>query len=159
MKMRAHTLAILIGLLLAPRVMASDSQEIPLMKVYKSETCGCCLHWMAYLEEHQISSEGVHPQNLAGFKEAFGIAPQFQSCHTGVIDDRYVFEGHVPAKHIKQFLESPPSGAIGLSVPGMPVGSPGMEIGDRFDPYTVVQLNADGTSEPFAQISTPSDQF
>lgn len=148
-----------LALAVAQNSAATELTQPKFMKVYKSETCGCCLHWMAHLEEHQISSEGVHPQNLASFKEAFGIAPQFQSCHTGVIDDRFVFEGHVPAKHIKQFLESPPSGAIGLSVPGMPVGSPGMEIGDRFDPYTVVQLNADGTTQPFAQISTPSDQF
>lgn len=129
------------------------------MTVYKSETCGCCVHWMDHLDQNGIQSEAIHPRDLGALKGAMGVTPAMQSCHTGVVDDQYVFEGHVPAKHIKAFLASPPEGAIGLSVPRMPVGSPGMEVGERFDPYTIMQLNSDGTAKPFAQVNTPSEQY
>jgi hypothetical protein len=129
------------------------------MKVYKSETCGCCIHWMNHLETNNFATTAYHPRDLGGLKGALGISPAMQSCHTGMVDDQYVFEGHVPAKHIKAFLANPPKGAIGLSVPGMPVGSPGMEVGERFDPYTVVQINADGSTTPFARIAEPDDQY
>lgn len=129
------------------------------MTVYKSETCGCCLHWMDHLANNGISSTAQHPSDLSGLKGAMGIQPQMQSCHTGVIDDRYVFEGHVPAKLIKQFMDSPPAGSIGLSVPRMPVGSPGMEVGDRFDPYQVMLLMEDGSAKIYATINSPSEQY
>jgi hypothetical protein len=70
-----------------------------------------------------------------------------------------VFEGHVPAKYIQQFLASPPDNAIGLAVPAMPVGSPGMEYQDRFMPYKVLQLNKDGTSLVYAHVKYPSQQY
>jgi len=129
------------------------------MKVYKSETCGCCIHWMDHLETNNFATTAYHPRDLGGLKGALGISPAMQSCHTGMVDDQYVFEGHVPAKHIKAFLANPPKGAIGLSVPGMPVGSPGMEVGGRFDPYTVLQINADGSTTTFAQVNSPADQY
>lgn len=133
-----------------------DNIEI---KVYKSETCGCCLHWMDHLETNNFATTAYHPRDLGGLKGALGVSPALQSCHTGMVDDEYVFEGHVPAKHIKAFLANPPKGAIGLSVPGMPVGSPGMEVGERFDPYTVIQINSDGSTMPFARVAVPDDQY
>ncbi|WP_369802079.1 DUF411 domain-containing protein [Microbulbifer sp. Q7] len=75
-----------------------------------------------------------------------------QSCHTSVSADGYVFEGHIPAKLIRQFLRNPPAGARGLAVPAMPLGSPGMEVGDRFTPYKVLQLNRDGSTSVYANI-------
>jgi hypothetical protein len=114
---------------------------------------------MDHLANNGISSTAQHPSDLSGFKGAMGIQPQMQSCHTGVIDDRYVFEGHVPAKLIKQFMDSPPAGSIGLSVPRMPVGSPGMEVGDRFDPYQVMLLMEDGSAKIYATINSPSEQY
>lgn len=129
------------------------------MTVYKSETCGCCLHWMDHLETNGISSTAQHPKDLSGLKGAMGIQPQMQSCHTGVVDDQYVFEGHVPAKLIKQYLANPPEGSIGLSVPRMPVGSPGMEVGDRFDPYQVMLLMEDGSAQVYATINSPAEQY
>ena len=70
-----------------------------------------------------------------------------------------MFEGHVPARYVQQFLEEKPEGAIGLSVPGMPVGSPGMEVGDRFSPYEVLLLKADGSHSVFATINSYEEQF
>ena len=72
---------------------------------------------------------------------------------TAVSSDGYVFEGHVPAHVIQRFLTDPPNNAIGLAVPGMPVGSPGMEVGDRFDPYDVLLLRTDGSSEVYIHMA------
>ena len=73
-----------------------------------------------------------------------------QSCHTGVSADGYFFEGHIPAKFVTAFLANPPENAAGLAVPGMPAGSPGMEMGDRFNPYSVILVKKDGTTEVYA---------
>ena len=77
-------------------------------------------------------------QALDGIKLEAGISPAARSCHTAISTDGYVFEGHIPSRYIRQFLAAPPEGARGLVVPGMPVGSPGMEMGDRFDPYDIL---------------------
>jgi hypothetical protein len=70
-----------------------------------------------------------------------------------------VFEGHIPARYIQQFLDNPPADAIGLSVPGMPVGSPGMEVGDKFIPYQVLLLKHDGSTEVFARVEQQTHQY
>ena len=85
-------------------------------------------------------------------KEKYNIKPEYRSCHTGVSEDGYIFEGHIPGKYITQFLSEKNPNAIGLSVPGMPLGSPGMEVGNRFTPYEVLILFRDGTSEVYAEI-------
>ena len=96
---------------------------------------------------------------LYDLKTQYKIKPETGSCHTAIHQGKYVFEGHVPAKLIKQFLQEKPDGAIGLTVPGMPVGSPGMEVGDRFAPYDVLLLKTDGTHDVYARVNTYEDQF
>ncbi len=128
------------------------------MDVYKSPTCGCCVDWITHIEDNGFRAKTHHPEDLDRLKADKGIARHLQSCHTGVTQEGYVFEGHVPARYIQQFLEDTPEGAIGLSVPGMPVGSPGMEIGDRFTPYQVILLKTDGNAEVYASIQSPADQ-
>ena len=86
------------------------------------------------------------------------MLPKWQSCHTAVTKGGYVFEGHIPAKYIEQFLASPPEGALGLAVPGMPLGSPGMEMGGRFTPYDIVLMNKDGSSSVFAHVPSAAAQ-
>ncbi len=81
------------------------------------------------------------------------IRPQYRSCHTAVSPEGYIFEGHVPSQFIAQFLSENHVDALGLSVPGMPIGSPGMEVGDRFMPYEVLILYRDGTSDVYAEVS------
>ncbi|KOO10577.1 copper amine oxidase, partial [Vibrio xuii] len=86
--------------------------------------------------------EELH-KNMNPIKQELGIPPGLASCHTAQIDG-YVFEGHIPAEDIKAFLENPPKNAIGLAVPGMPMGSPGMEYGDKKDEFSVYAFNDKG---------------
>ncbi|MBF2719358.1 DUF411 domain-containing protein [Psychrobacter sp. NG254] len=127
--------------------------------VYKDANCGCCKEWVGYAEGHGLNATAQNVEDLSLFKERYSVPQQMRSCHTAVTTDGYVFEGHVPAKHMAQFLKNPPSDAIGLAVPGMPVGSPGMEYQDKFMPYKVMQLNKDGTTEVYATIESPQQQI
>ena len=86
-------------------------------------------------------------------KQMYNIKPKYRSCHTGVSTDGYIFEGHIPSKYITQFLSEDHPNAIGLSVPGMPLGSPGMEVENRFMPYEVLILFKDGTNAVYAQVN------
>ncbi|MBI0427562.1 DUF411 domain-containing protein [Psychrobacter sp. NG27] len=141
----------------------SDTQSTILRSVsatvYKDANCGCCKEWVGYAEGHGLNATAQNVEDLSLFKERYSVPQQMRSCHTAVTTDGYVFEGHVPAKHMAQFLTNPPSDAIGLAVPGMPVGSPGMEYQDKFMPYKVMQLNKDGTIEVYAAIESPQQQL
>lgn len=129
------------------------------LSVYKSPTCGCCNSWVSHVEAAGFSTQTHHPADLAVLKKQRGIAKNYQSCHTAITKDGFVFEGHVPAKFIHQFLQSKPKSAIGLAVPAMPLGSPGMEVGGKFTPYQVLLLKADGSSEVYADILALEEQF
>lgn len=129
------------------------------LTVYKSPTCGCCGEWVEHLEARGFSSQIQHPENLELLKDQYQIGRDVRSCHTAVSKDGYVFEGHIPGRYISAFLENPPAGAIGLAVPGMPLGSPGMEVGDRFTPYQILLLKSDGSHEVFASIDSADQQY
>ncbi|MBT8404049.1 MAG: DUF411 domain-containing protein [Gemmatimonadetes bacterium] len=130
--------------------MVSDiGASLPSVKVYKAPTCGCCGDWITHLREHGFEVEAVDTNEMMTIKAALGIAPAMGSCHTAEIGD-YVIEGHVPAEAIADFMAQAPADAIGLTVPGMPVGSPGMEVdGMAADPYDVIQLGTDGSNSVF----------
>lgn len=127
----------------------------PVLQVYKSPTCNCCGRWMAHVEGGDFETIARHPDDLNAVKDRLGIATPYRSCHTAVSESGYIFEGHVPVRHIRDFLADPPEGALGLSVSGMPVGSPGMEVGDRFTPYRVLLLGRDGSSSVYAEVARP----
>ena len=91
-------------------------------------------------------------QSLIKIKDKLKIKTQFRSCHTAVSTDGYFFEGHVPSKYVSQFLKENNPIAIGLSVPGMPLGSPGMEVEGRFTPYDVLIHFKDGTSKVYVEV-------
>ena len=120
--------------------------------VHKTPACGCCKKWVNHLEANSFSTMIRDHQSLQKIKEQYAIKPKYQSCHTAVSKDGYFFEGHIPSKFIKQFLANPDEDAIGLSVPGMPLGSPGMEVEGRFMPYDVLVLFKDGSSKVFAEV-------
>lgn len=130
---------------------AAETKALAL-EVYKSPTCGCCQDWVTHTEANGFSTSTQHPEDLNAIKQKFGVSPQFQSCHTAVSSDGYVFEGHVPARLIKQFLKEKPNNAIGLAVPGMPIGSPGMEMDNRITPYDVLLLNKNGSVSVYAHV-------
>ena len=129
-----------------------DSNSEQILLVHKTPTCGCCKMWMKHVEEDGFTAYGQDHQNLMKIKEKYKIEPQYRSCHTAVSSDGFIFEGHIPSKFIKQFLSEVHPEAIGLSVPGMPLGSPGMEVDDRFMPYDVLILFKDGTSKVYAEV-------
>ncbi|MBL4674175.1 MAG: hypothetical protein JKX81_18085 [Arenicella sp.] len=106
--------------------------------------------------DNNVQSKVVALADLSSIKAKYAISGRYRSCHTGVVvteSGDYVFEGHVPADHVKAFLANPPKDAVGLSVPGMPLGSPGMEVGDRKDYYQVLLLKIDGSSEVYAHVN------
>lgn len=122
------------------------------LEVYKSPTCSCCQDWIDYVEEDGFEALVHHPSDLGGVKQQHGISPYQQSCHTAVSEQGFVFEGHIPSRLVKQFLANPPKNATGLTVPGMPFGSPGMEMGDRVDQYNVLIMYKGGRSELYARV-------
>ncbi len=129
------------------------------LTVYKSRTCKCCQKWVKHIEEHGFETDVTNITLMSRIKDKYGVAPNYRSCHTALSAGGYVFEGHVPAKFIQQFLEDTPEGATGLSVPAMPIGSPGMEVGDQFRPYLILQLNDDGSATTYAEVNTYEEQF
>lgn len=129
------------------------------LQVFKDPTCGCCEQWIVHVNDRGFEAQINHPENLALEKLKRGVPPIYQSCHTAVSEQGYFFEGHVPAKIIQRFLDEQPDYAVGLAVPGMPMGSPGMEIGDQFQPYEVLLIKADGTAEVYATIKTKEEQY
>ena len=139
---------------------ATDSTTTPKLSltVYKSPSCGCCSKWVDHLQTNGFSVKAVNHQDMASIKQQADIQTQYQSCHTGFSQQGYAFEGHIPARYVKAFLLDPPEGAIGLAVPAMPVGSPGMEMGQGFQAYQVMLLFKNGRSKVFAQVNSPADQ-
>ncbi|KAA0876448.1 DUF411 domain-containing protein [Nitrincola tapanii] len=113
------------------------------MKVYKSETCGCCNDWIDHVREAGFEVEAINHANMNQKKQALGLPAQLASCHTAIIEG-YLIEGHVPASDILRLLQERPK-ITGLSVPGMPHGSPGMETG-RVDAYQVLAFDVEKKS-------------
>jgi hypothetical protein len=108
----------------------------PALEVYKSPWCGCCGAWVEHMQQAGFAVEINELDDLAPLKTMLGVAPELHSCHTALVDG-YVVEGHVPAREVIRLLAERPM-ATGLAVPGMPIGSPGMEQGDLREPYEVL---------------------
>lgn len=138
------TLIILPLLLLAGILQAAD----PKITVYKSPSCGCCGKWVTHLQANGFTVETVDMRDLSLVKSMSGVTPPLASCHTAQVDG-YVIEGHVPAGDIRRLLAERPD-VKGLTVPGMPHGSPGMETG-RKDPYQVLTFDEAGETRLFAK--------
>ena len=128
---------------------ATVAADLPAVTVYKSPTCGCCGDWVTHLKDNGFPVEVKARANLRPVKQQLGVPDQLASCHTAVVGN-YIVEGHVPASEIKRLLSEAPN-LRGISVPGMPVGSPGMERGDRVEPYDVVGFTAGGDTTIVAQ--------
>ena len=129
--------------------MALGNEESLTLTVHKTPFCGCCKKWIKHAREAGINIIEKDHQNLNAIKSEYKINLKHQSCHTSISKDGYVFEGHIHADVIKKYLENPSENSKGLSVPGMPVGSPGMEMDGRSDDYVVLTIFEDNMDEIF----------
>ena len=127
---------------------AAVDASLPQVVVYKLATCGCCQTWAEHMQDAGFPVETRDTQDLDAIKAEVGVPFGQGSCHTAKIGDYFV-EGHVPADDVKRLLAERPE-ALGLTVPGMPIGSPGMEQGDVRDPYDVLLVAKDGSTSVFA---------
>ncbi len=128
---------------------ASRAQGVPAVEVYKSPTCGCCNDWIKHLQSNGFTNVKVFDAGNAKKRAEVGMSLRYGSCHTALIEG-YVVEGHVPAREIKRLLKERPK-ALGLAVPGMPLGSPGMEVDDgRVDRYDVLLVQKDESASVYA---------
>lgn len=135
-----------VGTLLSPGAHAAA----PMVDIWKDPNCGCCLDWVKHLNANGFATR-VHDEGNAAARQRLGIPAKFGSCHTGQVDG-YAIEGHVPAADLRRLLKERPR-AVGLAVPGMPIGSPGMDgavYGDKRDPYDVLLVLAGGGSRVFS---------
>ena len=122
------------------------------MVVYRSPSCGCCGGWIDYMKKQGFQTNVILTSNIEAVKQKYSVPDRLASCHTAVVNG-YVIEGHVPVNDVKRLLQEKPNVA-GISVPQMPVGTPGMEMGDRKDPFTVFSFDRQGRAKAFNQYSS-----
>ncbi|MBS3953709.1 MAG: DUF411 domain-containing protein [Methylomicrobium sp.] len=143
MKMNKKLLALIMPLsIIFQSAIAENTKEI---LVYRSPTCSCCGKWLEHMKQNNFEVKDIVTEDMDQIKAKLGVPKQLASCHTAVIDG-YVVEGHVPAADIEKMLKDKPKIA-GLSVPGMPMGTPGMEMGGRKDPYQVISFDKDNNQQ------------
>jgi hypothetical protein len=136
-----------IGLVSGRRLFAAAPSFV--ITVYKDAGCECCVKWIKHLSANGFVVTAHDSPKMDDIKATMGVPAAMQSCHTAVVD-KYLIEGHVPADVIKKFLAEKPA-VLGLAAPGMPKGSPGMEIGGTPDHYNILAFNRDGTSRVYAK--------
>ena len=138
------------GVALPLTARAYAKAPLPLVHVWKDPNCGCCKDWITHLEKNGFAVT-VTNQSSAEARARLGMPQKYASCHTALVQG-YVVEGHVPASDIQKMLKQKPV-AVGLSVPGMPIGSPGMdgpEYGGKRDKYQVLLVQKDGSAKVFS---------
>ena len=118
-------------------------QQSPKVDVYKDPTCGCCANWVTHMKMRGFDTTVMDVPDIAAVKTKYHVPNQLRSCHTALVGG-YVIEGHVPASDVQRLLKQRPK-VVGLAVPGMPIGSPGME-GQNGRPYDVLTFDAAGKS-------------
>jgi hypothetical protein len=123
--------------------------EQPELVVYKNATCGCCGLWVEHMRKAGFAAKVHNVDNMSPVKERVGVPYSMGSCHTAEVGG-YFIEGHVPAEEVLRLLKEKPQ-AKGLTVPAMPIGSPGMEQGNMQQPYEVHLVNKDGTTSVYAR--------
>jgi hypothetical protein len=145
---RRYVMKSLIGIgaaVLAARQLRADA--LPPVLVYRNPGCACCEKWKELIAAAGFDITMHEDANLAARATSLGVPKNLHGCHTGTVGE-YLISGHIPASDIIRLLQEKPM-VKGLSVPGMPAGSPGMEVGDRKDHYDVIAFRADGSSYTF----------
>jgi hypothetical protein len=128
-------------------IAAKLNAAAPKIQVYKTPTCGCCGNWVKHLRANGFEVAVQEVEDTGVYRRKFGVPEKLLSCHTGLVEG-YALEGHVPAAEVHRLLKERPSQAKGLAVPGMPVGSPGME-GGAPQAYSVILFDANGGTKVY----------
>ena len=144
-----RTFALLVAAVVFALPLQARAQHAQTVTVYKSPTCGCCGEWVKHLQSNGFKVEAHDVADLDPIKQKLGVRPELASCHTATVGG-YTIEGHVPASDIRRLLAERPKNAKGLAVPGMPVGSPGMETGPA-QPYATLLFDDAGGTRVFAR--------
>lgn len=139
--------AIAASILLVSDPSLAVPSKSPEINVYRDPSCSCCGGWIDYLAAQGFQPTSMATSDMETLKQQYGVPEGLASCHTAVID-KYVIEGHVPVEDIKRLLVEKPK-VTGIAVPGMPIGTPGMENGDRKDSFTVFSFNKQGKTAAF----------
>lgn len=141
----------MIGIALAaiPAVACSKPAKAAEINVYKSPSCGCCGAWVSNLQTSGLRVVVHDMDDVTPIARSAGVPSELRSCHTAIVDGYFV-EGHVPAPDVRKLLRDRPK-ARGIAVPGMPIGSPGMEQGDARQPYNTLLVDRQGKTTVFAQ--------
>jgi hypothetical protein len=143
------TILALVTAFLTTGVFAQAS-TLPLVEVYKSPYCGCCGEWVAHLQKAGFSVEVHEVADVSALRERLGISDEHASCHSAKVGG-YVLEGHVPADDVKRLLREKPQ-AVGLAVPGMPAGVPGMDVpAEQAQPYATLLLKRNAPAQIYVQ--------
>jgi hypothetical protein len=140
-------IASIAALLMGGAVQAAEPLSID---VYRDANCGCCKDWIKHLQANGFEVKDHVETNMSAVKQRFGVTPGLASCHTGVIDGKFV-EGHVPAAQILELNQR--TDLLGIAVPGMPAGSPGMDYGQPRQAYQVIGLSKAGGEEVLAEYA------
>jgi len=134
-----------------PALASAAAPALPPVQVWKSPTCGCCGAWVTHMRQAGFAVELHEVQDIDASRRLLGMPAVYGSCHTARVGG-YLLEGHVPAAEVKRLLAMKPV-AIGLAVPGMPAGSPGMEMGAQRDAYEVLLVEKSGAARVFARYN------
>ena len=137
------------GLVFGAAVVVAAQQAKPSVEVYKDPSCGCCSKWIDHLQANGFTVKTTNRSDLSELKKKHGVPQKVQSCHMALVDG-YVVEGHVPAEDVKRLLKQRPA-VVGIAVPGMPIGSPGMEVaGMKMQPFDVLAFDKSGQTRVYA---------
>jgi hypothetical protein len=137
--------------LAVPSAAVWASEPLPMISVWKDPACGCCLHWIAYMQAKGYAVDVFDVPNLAEPRRRVGMPSKYRSCHVARIGT-YAIEGHVPVEDIERLLAERPE-AIGLAVPGMPYGAPGIGTGTRRVDFEVLLIQRDGRARTYARYA------
>ena len=134
------------GIALGADVTPAGAMEIA---IWKTPTCGCCSKWVEHMRAAGFTPKVTDMPDVSPIKRKHGVPVELESCHTAIVGG-YTVEGHIPADVIQQMLKEKPA-IVGIAVPGMPVGSPGMEAGTRKAAYNVMAFDKAGTTRVYAK--------
>jgi hypothetical protein len=149
MKQRITMRTTLIGAIAFAAMFVGTAAHAATLTVYKSPSCGCCAKWIEHVEAHGFTVKTIQTDDMMAIKKRLGLPDNAVSCHSTTVAN-YVVEGHVPAADIKRLLAQKPK-ARGIAVAGMPMGSPGMDIGGQQEPFATMLIGTNGKMTVFAR--------